>query len=104
MQKVIDFHISIPCDINKPDTIEWLKDKSFYDHNYYHIKGYGDWLYGKIDTIYKIYYECENCYEYQYGYFENDKFIPMLYWTTTDNIFEELDYSLYMEATKKQPS
>ena len=90
MQKIIDFKISIPCHVDKPDTIEHIKEKSFYDHNYYKIKGYGDWLYGKCDVVYQIYHECENCYEYQLGYFENEKFIPMLYWVITEDIFEEI--------------
>lgn len=69
--------------------ITHLKDKSYYDHNYYHIGHYGDWLYGKLDTILQIYSECENCYEYQYGYFnDKDEFIPMLYWNTDENIFD----------------
>lgn len=90
MQITVDFHISIPCDKNKPDTITWLKEKSCYNHNYYRIGDYGDWLFGKLDTILQICHEDENCYEYQYGYFENDKFIPMLYWNITEDIFEEL--------------
>ena len=90
MQIVIDFDISIPCDKDKPDTIAWMKEISIYDHNYYHIGSYGDWLYGKLDTIYQIYDESSNSYEYQYGYFENDKFVPMLYWVRTEDIFEEL--------------
>ncbi|MDE6021603.1 MAG: hypothetical protein K2H01_11485 [Ruminococcus sp.] len=90
MQIHVDFKIGIPCDKDKLDTIIWLKEKSSYNYNYYHIEGYGDCLYGKLDTILQICHEDENCYTYEYGYFENDKFVPMLCWTISEDIFENI--------------
>lgn len=87
---IVNFGISIPYNKDNPNTITHIKEKSYYNHKYYHIGSYGDWLYGKLDTILQIYHEYENCYEYQYGYFENDEFIPMLYWVRTEDIFGEL--------------
>lgn len=90
MQKTIDFKIGIPCDTEKPDTIIWLKEKSSYNHNYFHIGNYGDCLYGELDTILQIYEEEYDCYTYQYGFFKNDKFVPMLCWTISEDIFEDV--------------
>ena len=86
---MIDFNIRIPN-----NAVIHLKEKSHLDYNFYHIEDYGDWLYGRLNTILQIYNECDNCYEYRYGYFEKnyfrdtDEFIPMLYWVTNKDIFE----------------
>ena len=83
MDKTINFDICIPS-----SAVTHLKEKSHYDYNFYNIGEYGDWLYGKLDTVLQIYNECDNCYEYKYGYFdEKDEFIPMLYWVTNKDIF-----------------
>ena len=84
MSDTMNFNIEIPT-----SAVNRIKDKSHYDYNFYHIGEYGDWLYGKLDTVLQIYHECANVYEYQYGYFEKDKFIPMLYWHTQKDIFNE---------------
>jgi len=85
MQKIINFEIAIPNTV-----IKHIKEKSHYDYNFYHIGSYGDWLYGELDTILQIYHEVSNCYEYQYGYFKDDEFIPILYWNTQKDIFNEI--------------
>lgn len=86
MQKIIDFDIRIP------DTaITHIKEKSWYDHNFYKIDTYGDWLYGKLNIILQKYNECENVYSYEYGYFIDDKFVAELYWTTEKDIFEGIE-------------
>lgn len=83
MSEIIKFDISIPS-----SAVTHLEERSYYDHNFYHIGEYGDWLYGKLDIVLQIYSECENCYEYQYGYFDDkDEFVPMLYWNTNKDIF-----------------
>lgn len=84
MSDLIKFDIAIPI-----SAVKHIKEKSHYDYNFYHIGDYGDWLYGKLDTVLQKYHECENVYEYQYGYFENDEFKPMLYWHTQKDIFND---------------
>ncbi len=84
MSGLIKFDISIPS-----SAVKHLREKSHYDYNFYHIGEYGDWLYGEMDTVLQIYHEYENVYEYQYGYFGNGKFKPMLYWNTQTDIFND---------------
>ena len=87
MNNLIKFDIAIPS-----SAVSHIKEKSHYDYNFYHIGEYGDWLYGELDTVLQIYHECENVYEYQYGYFENEKFKAILYWNTQTDIFENLKF------------
>ena len=84
MNDLIKFDIAIPS-----SAVKHIKEKSHYDYNFYHIGEYGDWLYGELDTVLQIYHECENVYEYRYGYFEDDKFKAVLYWNTQTDIFND---------------
>lgn len=83
MQLYVNLNIEIPG-----DCIEHIRDKSFYDHNYYHLKPCGDWLYGKCDILSQKYHESDNCYTNALGYVENDKFIGMIYWVTSEDILD----------------
>lgn len=87
MSNLIKFDIAIPI-----SAVKHIKEKSHYNYNFYRIGEYGDWLYGELDTVLQIYHECENVYEYQYGYFKNDKFKAVLYWNTQTDIFENLKF------------
>ena len=84
MYKPINLSITLP-DIR---SFEHLKDISFYDHNYYQIKPYGDWFYGELDVLYQVYHEDTNCYAYQLGKMIDDKFKAYVCWTITEDIFE----------------
>lgn len=75
---------------------EWDEQRSFYNHNYYKLKNYGDWLYiyefFKYDSLY-IYEEChedENCYTVHLGYFgkniyNEEVFVTILSCTNTES-------------------
>lgn len=64
-------------------TLTYLKDKSYYNHNYYHIdtSKYGDYIIpAKCDTIYE---ECDDISDsayYSLGWFEDNKFVAAWTW------------------------
>ena len=66
-----------------PKYMAHLKDKSYYNNNYYklNLSRYGDFIIpAKCDILYQ---KCEDddfgCY-YSLGYFEGDKFIACFTW------------------------
>lgn len=92
MQQILKFNIEIP--IHNGSKLKHLKDKSFYDHNYYELMSYGDWVdFGRDNNniLYEVYHECENCYSYQFGRFEHGKFIPVFGYVCDDDILEGID-------------
>ena len=63
--------------------------RSYYNHNYYKLKNYGDWLWIDGDLyVYEVCHEDENCYTASLGYFDNDKFVSILCCTNTDSVLE----------------
>ena len=84
MSDIINFNIKLPV-----SCFKHIKEKSCYDHNYYKVKDYGDWFYGICDALLQEYSESDDCYSYSLGKVENDKFIPMIFWTTEKDIFNE---------------
>lgn len=76
--------------------VEYLKDVSVYNLNYYKINNHGDTciIYFDNNIVREICHEEENYYEYDLGHFENDKFVPILSWTSEygeDSIFSEVE-------------
>lgn len=69
--------------------ITHLKEKSYYNHNFYklYLQYYGDYIIPQKCNI--LYQECQDddydCY-YTLGYFENDKFVACFTWR--DNAHE----------------
>ena len=43
------------------------------------------------NILYEVYHECENCYTYTFGRFENDKFIKVFGYTTSEDILEGIE-------------
>ena len=85
--------VTMSFEIDK-NTVTHLKDKSHYNHNYYHIdtNWYGDYILPeKCDTIY------ENCTDdefgayYSLGWFEGDTFVAA--WTWYENEMLHLNFS-----------
>lgn len=92
MQQEINFHIVLP--LNHGHKIKHIKDKSCYDHNYYELEEYGDWIsFGDKhnNILYEEYNECSNSYEYSFGRFENDKFIKVLGYCTDESELDNVD-------------
>jgi len=92
MQQGIKFNIELPLNIGT--KIKHLKNKSYYDHNYYQLKSYGDWVdFGRDNNsiLYQVYSECENCYSYYFGRFEDEKFISVFGYTCQEDILEGID-------------
>lgn len=92
MQQNINFVFTLPLDCGT--KLKRIKDKSFYDHNYYQLKSYGDWInFGdkNNDILYEVYHECENCYSYYFGRFEGDKFIKVLGYDSSEDILDGID-------------
>lgn len=91
MQQTIKFDISLPL----YGKVEHIKEKSFYDHNYYQLKEYGDWIYFGNDNnnvLYQKYDECSNCYSYYFGHFNTEgKFVRAFGYTTQEDILENID-------------
>lgn len=83
MPEIVDFNIKLPS-----RAIIHIKEKSAYNNNYYKLKDYGDWFYGKCDILQQVCHEDENCYTYSLGYFENEEFKRMISWVTNVDIFE----------------
>jgi len=92
MQQTIKFNIHLPLNIGA--KIKHIKSKSCYDHNYYQLKPYGDWVdFGRDNNsiLYQEYHECENCYSYYFGHFEDDKFVPVFGYTCQEDVLENID-------------
>lgn len=91
MQQTIKFDIALPLH----GKVKRIKEKSFYDHNYYQLEEYGDWIdFGAEDNnvLYETYDECANCYSYYFGHFDTeDKFVKAFGYTTQDDILENID-------------
>ena len=79
-----------------PCCYERDKERSWYNHNYYKLKNYGDWLciapsYHYCELyLYEECYEDENCYTVRLGYFStdshnNERFIEILSCTNTES-------------------
>jgi len=83
MSSTINFGIELPS-----ECFVYLEDMSFYDHNYYKIKHYGDWFGGDLDVLLVQYHECENCYSYALGKITDGKFNAVVRWTTDVDIFD----------------
>lgn len=89
MQETIDFDIKLPLDIGR--KLQHIKNKSCYNHNYYLLPTYGDWIwYGdhNNNVLYQVCHEDENCYTYSLGRFENNKFVKVLSWLTGNDILD----------------
>lgn len=84
---MLTFHIELPIYGDKyPKRIV---DKSYYDHNYYQLYEYGDWVdFGRDNNsiLYEEFHELENLYQYTFGHFEGDKFISALGFSTSEKI------------------
>lgn len=84
---MLEFRFSLPITPGKePRRIE---DKSYYDHNYYELYEYGDWvLFGRDynNILYEEYDEAYNSYTYEFGRFEDGKFVSVLGFTTSKPI------------------
>jgi len=91
MQQILKFNIELPLN----NKIKHIKEKSFYDHNYYQLEEYGDWVdFGEDNNnvLYEVYDECSNCYSYYFGHFNKEgKFIRALGFTTDEDILERID-------------
>lgn len=82
-----------------PKYMTHLKDKSYYNNNYYKLSlsGYGDFIIPeKCDILYQ---KCEDddfewCY-YSLGYFEGDKFIACFTW------LDQFDDGDFVDAEEK---
>ena len=81
-------------------TLTHLKDKSSYNHNYYHINlaSYGDYILSeKCDTIYEHCTDDEfGCY-YSLGWFEGEEFVAAWTWFNE----ECQDLNVEIEGFKK---
>jgi len=92
MQQNIKFEIILPLDIGC--KLKYIKDKSFYDHNYYQLERYGDWVdFGEDNNniLYVEYSEACNSYSYYFGKFVNNKFVSVFGYTTGDDVLENID-------------
>lgn len=66
-----------------------LKDKSYYNHNYYKLdlSVYGDYITPAMcDILYEEYDEFSETYTYTLGYFEGPDFVRCFTWTETNSI------------------
>lgn len=92
----IKFNIILPLEVvgENANSIFRLKDKSYYDHNYYELPTYGDWIsYGDSNNniLLEEYDECSNCYTYTFGRFEDGKFIRVLGFATDDTCLNKVN-------------
>lgn len=66
------------------NAIKHLKDKSYYNHNYYELdlSVYGDYITPELcDILYEEYEEFSDTYTYTLGYFEGVDFVRCFTWT-----------------------
>lgn len=53
------------------EKFEWLEDKSCYNHNYYKMKGYGDWCsMSGAPILEEVCHEDENYFSFAIGNFD----------------------------------
>ena len=65
-----------------------LKDKSYYNHNYYQLdlSVYGDYITpAACDILYEEFEEFSETYTYTLGYFEGVDFVECFTWTETNS-------------------
>ena len=91
----IKFDIVLPLQVTGElkDSIVRIEDKSCYDHNYYMLPRYGDWIdygYPQNNVLYEKYDECSNSYSYTFGRFEDGKFITAFGYCTSDSCLDEV--------------
>lgn len=91
----INFDVILPLSVSGElkDAIVRIEDKSYYDHNYYMLPTYGDWIdygYPQNNVLYEEYDECFNSYSYTFGRFENDKFIRAFGYCTQDDCLDNV--------------
>jgi hypothetical protein len=91
MQQTLKFNIALPL----YKKVRHIKEKSFYNHNYYQLENYGDWVdFGEDDNriLYEVYDECSNCYTYCFGHFNKDgKFVRAFGYSSDESIFNDVD-------------
>lgn len=63
-------------------SVKHLKDKSYYNCNYYELEPYGDGsiFFNGTNIVKAVCYEDDNYYTYSLGYFDGDEFVPVLEW------------------------
>lgn len=91
-QLIIEFPIALP--LERGCKIKHIVNKSFYDHNYYELPGYGDWLmYGRDNNniLFVEYDEFSNAYTYSFGHFEDGKYVKALSFGTQKDILEGVE-------------
>ena len=91
MQNTINFGIALPLNVYT-NKVKRIKNKSFYDNNYFILEEYGDWInfYGN-NILRVVYHECSNCYTYTFGRFENDEFIAGFGYITSEDILDGIE-------------
>jgi hypothetical protein len=72
-------------------AFKFLKEKSYYNHQFYKIEDCGDSIMSCGAVILRECQEEYNTYFYQIGYFKDDKFIPLLGIDISDDLFENID-------------
>ena len=92
MQETIKFEILLPLESNT--KLKRIKEKSYYDHNYYLLPNYGDWIsFGRDDNriLYEEYSECENIYTYSFGHFDKDgEFVVAISFISDGDVLENI--------------
>jgi len=71
---------------------EYDEERSYYNHNYYKLKDYGDWLVAYVNNlyVYEVCHEDENCYTATLGYFTDyGNFVPIFSCTNGKSVFED---------------
>lgn len=79
------FEVTMSFELDKR-ALTHLKDKSYYNHNYYHIDvaRHGDYILSeKCDTLYEECTDDDYGAYYSLGWFEGDKFVAA--WTWYEN-------------------
>ncbi len=64
------------------NSIQYIKEKSCYNNNYYKIEPYGDWccFFNGNDVIEEVCHEDEDYYTFTLGHFNNEEFVGVLQW------------------------
>lgn len=65
------------------NSVKHLKDKSYYNRNYYELEPYGDWciFFNGNNIVEEICHEDEDYCSYTLGHFDGDEFVGVLEWT-----------------------
>jgi len=89
MQQYLEFDIIIP--FASHPKLAHIKDKSVYNHNYYKLQPYGDWVdYHGNDILLEDCDEEYNSYKYSFGRFEGDEYIPVFSYCTQDDVLSDI--------------